>query len=168
MTLFLKNLAFTVLVPGVVAVVVPFLLAGRPVFEPRWPIVIALPIAVLGCAMYTWCVWDFAFFGRGTPAPIDAPRKLVVHGLYRFTRNPMYVAVLAIIMGWAIHLAEASLLIYWIVVAVAFHLFVVFYEEPSLRRAFGREYDDYRAAVGRWIPRFHHASRYRSFRGNQR
>lgn len=151
MILFLKNLAFTVFVPGVVAVAVPLLIAGRRAFEARWTVVPALLLLALGGAMYLWCLWDFATFGRGTPAPIDAPKRLVVRGLYRYSRNPMYVAVLAVVLGWVLFFAEPKLLFYWMGVAMCFHLFVVFYEEPRLHRSFGSEYESYRSSVGRWI-----------------
>jgi len=154
MILFLKNLAFTVLVPGVVAVVIPVMIAERPVLELRWTTLPALLLFAVGGVMYLWCIWDFASFGRGTPAPIDAPRHLVVRGLYRFTRNPMYVAVLAVILGWVCHVAEPGLLAYWIGTATCFHLFVVLYEEPRLRKLFGAEYDAYCSSVGRWFPSF--------------
>jgi protein-S-isoprenylcysteine O-methyltransferase Ste14 len=115
---------------------------------------LALSLLALGSAIYAWCVWDFAAFGRGTPAPIDAPKKLIVRGLYRYTRNPIYVGVLAVQLGWTLMFRGIGLVIYTISVAVCFHLFVVLYEEPHLRREFGAEYSDYYARVGRWLPRF--------------
>jgi protein-S-isoprenylcysteine O-methyltransferase Ste14 len=148
--LFLKNVLFTVLVPGTVAVYLPLsIVDGRPPASP-WALALALPLWVVGGTIYAWCVWDFATFGRGTPAPIDAPTRLVVRGLYRYTRNPMYVGVLTVIAGWVVRYQTASLLAYAGLVATMFHLFVVLYEEPHLRRVFGREYDAYRARVPRW------------------
>jgi len=159
MKLLLKNLLFTVLMPGTVGVYVPMLIArGRPMASPG-EIVLGLSVLALGGAIYGWCVWDFATFGRGTPAPIDAPRKLVVRGLYRTTRNPMYLGVLTVIAGWAIVFRAAGLVLYALVVATCFHLFVVLYEEPHLGRVFGREYEEYRARVGRWLPRARRAGR---------
>jgi hypothetical protein len=95
----------------------------------------------------------FRVFRAGTPAPIDAPKKLVVRGLYRYTRNPIYVGVLAVILGWALLFRAAPLVIYALIVGMCFHLFVVLYEERHLRREFGNEYDEYCARVGRWLPR---------------
>ena len=150
MALLLKNLLFTVLVPGTVAVYLPLLLArGR---TPAWGPV-ALLLLGLGAGLYAWCVWDFARHGRGTPAPIDAPRRLVVGGPYRVVRNPMYVAVLAVIAGQAALFRVPALLAYGAAVAGCFALFVLLYEEPSLRRTFGAEYEAYTARVGRWLPR---------------
>jgi protein-S-isoprenylcysteine O-methyltransferase Ste14 len=155
MALLLKNLLFTALVPGTVAVYVPLRLAqgASPVAGPT--LVLALLVLALGGAIYAWCVWDFASFGRGTPAPIDAPKRLVVRGLYRCIRNPMYVGVLTVILGWAVLFQAAQVFLYAIGVGVCFHLFVVIYEERRLARQFGAEYREYCASVGRWLPHFH-------------
>ncbi|MFN8642304.1 MAG: isoprenylcysteine carboxylmethyltransferase family protein [Candidatus Binatia bacterium] len=148
-----KNLLFTVLVPGTVAGWGPWLLTrGAPEAPLAWRLA-ALPLLAVGVAIYAWCLWDFATFGRGTPAPIDAPQRLVVRGLYRWTRNPMYVGVLATILGWTLYTRSPGLLLYGGLVWGMFQSFVVRYEEPHLRRAFGAEYDAYCAAVGRWWPR---------------
>jgi len=154
MALLLKNLLFTVLVPGTVAVYVPLLLAGarEPGGGPGGLLAVALFAA--GGALYGWCVWDFARFGRGTPAPIDEPRRLVVRGPYRLVRNPMYVAVLAVILGQALLFRSRAILLYGAAIAACFALFVMAYEEPTLRRSFGAEYEDYTARVGRWLPRW--------------
>lgn len=148
--LWLRNLLFTVLVPGTVAGWLPWLLTrDRPEAPLFWRLA-SLPLLVAGASIYGWCLWDFATFGRGTPAPIDAPTRLVVRGLYRWTRNPMYVGVLTTILGWAVYARAPGLLLYAAVVWGAFQTFVVVYEEPHLARLFGAEYDAYRAAVGRW------------------
>jgi protein-S-isoprenylcysteine O-methyltransferase Ste14 len=150
--LLLKNLLFTIVAPGTVAVYVPLLLVGeRTVHSGVW-LVVSVILFLVGAGIYLWCVWDFAAFGQGTPAPIDAPKKLVVRGLYHFTRNPMYVGVLATILGWGVLFQAPDILVYALCVWVCFHLFVVFYEEPHLKRVFGSSYEDYRARVGRWLP----------------
>jgi protein-S-isoprenylcysteine O-methyltransferase Ste14 len=154
MLLLLKNLLFTVLVPGTVAGYLPWLITRDESFSWGAGTALALLLFVAGGAIYCWCVWDFATFGRGTPAPIDAPKSLVVRGLYRYTRNPMYVGVLAVILGWAVLFERVGLLLYAACVGACFQLFVVFYEEPHLKRAFGESYDEYSARVGRWLPRF--------------
>jgi len=151
MALLVKNLLFTVIVPGTVAIYAPlFLVRGLQAGEGISRIVGA-GMLVVGISTYLWGVWDFATFGRGTPAPIDAPKKLVVHGLYRYTRNPMYVGVLTTILGWAMLYRAVVLLPYALVLGLCFQAFIVGYEEPHLRRVFGAEYDDYRARVGRWV-----------------
>jgi protein-S-isoprenylcysteine O-methyltransferase Ste14 len=153
MALLLKNLLFTVLVPGTVAVLVPLSIAGER--APAAGVFTALSLLLLGigAAIYTWCVFDFAAFGRGTPAPIDAPQKLVVRGLYRFTRNPMYVGVLLVVTGFAAPFGSVEVAVYAACLSIAFNLFIRLYEEPHLARVFGVEYAAYRARVGRWLPR---------------
>ena len=95
----------------------------------------------------------FALQGLGTPAPILPTRNLVVNGLYRYVRNPMYLAVVLVILGQAMILGNVSLLVYGALVWLIFHVFVLAYEEPTLRRTFGPEYDAFCANVPRWIPR---------------
>jgi protein-S-isoprenylcysteine O-methyltransferase Ste14 len=153
----LKTAIFTVLVPGTVAFYVPFLLAqphqrwfDRPQAAWQW---IGLVPFLAGAGIYLSCAWDFAVTGLGTPAPIDAPRVLVVKGLYAYVRNPMYVGVLNIIFGFAIWFASRVVLTYFACVWLAFHLFVLFYEEPHLRRVFGEPYRIYCKRVHRWLPK---------------
>ena len=151
MALFVKNLIFALLVPGTVAVYVPlFVFAHGPVaISPA--LVAAVLLLVTGAGVFLWCIWDFASFGRGTPAPIDPPRYLVIRGLYRYSRNPMYVGVLSVVFGWSLLFQSGPIAIYGLALAAAFHLFVVFYEEPHLRRAFGPSYEQYCTRVGRWL-----------------
>lgn len=152
MTLLLKNLLFTFLVPGTVAGWVPWWIVGERAVPGGPTRVVAGLLFALGGAIYAWCVWDFARFGRGTPAPIDAPRRLVVRGLYRFTRNPMYVGVLTVIFAWATLYRAPELFVYGLCVWGVFHAFIVFYEEPQLAEAFAVEYAPYRSRVSRWLP----------------
>ena len=157
MLLLLKNILFTVLVPGTVAVYVPFFLVRERSLASGVLFACALVVLSLGATIYAWCVWDFATFGRGTPAPIAAPKRLVSRGLYRYVRNPMYVGVLAMILGWALMFRAPALIAYALVIGSCVHLFIVFYEEPHLQREFGKEYDEYCARVGRWVPRLRRA-----------
>jgi len=155
--LFLKNLLFTVLVPGTVAVIVPWMIGSASADAPGSSSAVRrclslVPLAA-GACIYLWCLWDFATFGRGTPAPIDAPTRLVVRGLYHHVRNPMYVGVLFVILGWALYFSSPRLLMYAAAIGSAFHLFVVAYEEPTLRRSFGADYERYCSRVRRWVPR---------------
>ena len=112
-----------------------------------------LLLVVLGGALALWCVFAFAVVGRGTPAPFDPPRRLVARGPYRFVRNPMYLGAGTALAGAALFYMSPALLGFTALFFVVTHLFVVLYEEPALRRAFGREYDDYCAVAGRWFPR---------------
>ncbi|MEE9270002.1 MAG: isoprenylcysteine carboxylmethyltransferase family protein [Candidatus Krumholzibacteria bacterium] len=152
MVLLLKNLLFTIVAPGTVAVYVPLLITRNGAPASGASLVISLVLFGVGGAAYLWCVWNFATFGRGTPAPIDAPKKLVVRGLYRYTRNPMYVGVLTAILGWIVLYRAAALIVHALFLGIAFNLFIIYYEERHLRRQFGSEYDDYCARVRRWLP----------------
>lgn len=151
--LLIKNLLFTVIVPGTVAVYLPLEMTQDRTLSSGTATLLSLLLFVSGGAIYAWCVWDFASFGRGTPLPLDAPRKLVIRGLYAYSRNPMYVGVLTVILGWAVLFRSWSLVGYALLVATCFQLFIVLYEEPHLRSAFGSPYDEYRSRVGRWLPR---------------
>ena len=120
----------------------------------RWRWIAAVP-SVLGFAVALRCVWDFGWTGRGTPAPIAPPKKLVVVGFYRYVRNPMY---LGFFIGWAglwVVFGRANLLAIALALAVVLGvaLFVLLYEEPTLRKTFGEEYEEYCRNVRRWVPR---------------
>ncbi|MFQ5701512.1 MAG: methyltransferase family protein [Acidobacteriota bacterium] len=153
MKLLLKNLLFTAIGPCTVAVYLPLILAGKRTAPSGAWLGVSAALFLAGAAIYAWCVRDFAVFGRGTPAPIDAPKKLVIRGPYRYTRNPMYIAALTTILAWAALFKAPRLLLYALVVGGCFHLFVVLYEEPHLRKVFGGSYEAYCARVGRWLPR---------------
>jgi protein-S-isoprenylcysteine O-methyltransferase Ste14 len=120
----------------------------------HWRWLAAVP-SVLGFAVALRCVWDFGWTGRGTPAPIAPPQRLVVVGFYRHVRNPMYVGFVVGWIGLWIIFAHASPAAIAMAAAVilAVHLFVVFYEEPTLRNKFGAAYVEYCRNVGRWWPR---------------
>lgn len=108
----------------------------------------------VGALAVLWCFWDFTFKGRGTPAPIDPPKELVVSGLYRYIRNPIYVGVVLILLGHFLWFGFWWLLVYAGLAFLLTHLFVILYEEPNLRKRFGAGYEDYLRKVPRWIPRF--------------
>jgi protein-S-isoprenylcysteine O-methyltransferase Ste14 len=110
-------------------------------------------VTAAGAVLAVSCVLTFAFVGKGTPAPFDPPRRLVVRGPYRFVRNPMYLGAALAMTGAAIYYQSVALIVYVVVFLIATHLFVVAYEEPTLRRTFGKDYEAYRARVGRWLPR---------------
>ncbi|MGO8789502.1 MAG: methyltransferase family protein [Terriglobia bacterium] len=150
----LKTLVFVILVPGTVLLYVPYLLLAKEVSRPEsWINWLALAPSAIGAAILLKCAWDFAVVGLGTPAPIDAPKSLVVSGLYRFVRNPMYVGVALVLFSEAALFSSLRLLEYALLVAAGFSIFVLAYEEPALRRRFGASYKAYCQAVPRWIPR---------------
>ena len=156
MLLFVKNFLFTVVAPGTVAVYIPLRIAGgwSTLMNASWGWwqVVAIAPLLLGMAIYLACMWDFATVGRGTPAPIDAPKRLVAVGLYRYVRNPMYIGVLSVVMGWSVYFWSWRVLVYGGGLVLGFHLFVVLYEEPRLARQFGESYERYCRAVHRWTP----------------
>jgi protein-S-isoprenylcysteine O-methyltransferase Ste14 len=150
---------FFAVAPGTVAAIVPWWLTG---WRVREPITYWLPARLLGVVMVLagtlalgHAFVRFAVEGLGTPAPIAPTAHLVVGGLYRYVRNPMYLAVVATIAGQALLLWQPRLLVYATIVAAAFVAFVLGYEQPTLRRTFGAEYEAYRAAVPPWWPRRH-------------
>ena len=154
MLLALRSVLFVFLLPGTIGVYIPFRILR---LTDRWVLpeltlatLCAGALTLLGAAVLLRCVWDFFASGRGTLAPIDPPKQLVVRGLYRYTRNPMYHGVLAAILGQAWLFHSAALLGYAAIVWVAFHLFVVLYEERALEAAFGERYRAYRSRVPRW------------------
>ncbi len=114
--------------------------------------VAGMAIGAAGAAVALWCIFTFAFVGRGTPAPFDPPRRLVIQGPYRFVRNPMYIGAGTALAGAALFYASLPLLGYTGLFFLAAHLFVVLYEEPALRRTFGQEYEAYCDRSRRWWP----------------
>ena len=152
------SIAFFVLAPGTVAFWVPWRITRWEMAPPLLGLTALRPVgavlALLGLAGLAESFSRFAIHGRGTPAPVMPPTRLVVTGLYRYVRNPMYVAVLSIVVGQALLFGSRRLLIYAATVWVATSLFVQLYEEPHLRARFGAEYLTYCAAVRRWWPRW--------------
>ena len=112
-----------------------------------------IALGTAGAALALWCILTFVVVGKGTPAPFDPPRRLVVQGPYRFVRNPMYIGAGLALLGAAIVYRSPALLGYVVVLLALTHAFVLLYEEPTLVRLFGTSYDEYRANVRRWIPR---------------
>lgn len=153
--LWLRTILFTVLVPGTVLGLVPFALTASTKgqrIDLATVHLMGFTLLLPGVAIIIWCFIDFIRRGRGTPAPYDPPRKLVVVGLYRYVRNPQYVGVILVAVSEAVLFGRIILVGYAVFLAVGYHLFVRFYEEPTLRRKFGEEYVQYCAAVSRWLP----------------
>src|SRR5690348_11621975 len=153
LSLVVRNVAFTLVVPGLGGVWLPWRLLTRDGSTPTPATWEAVPVIAAGAALYVWCVWNFAAVGRGTPGPWDAPRQVVARGPYRWVRNPIYLAALLVVLGEAWLFASPVLLAYAAAMAFCFHLFVTGYEERTLARRFGPAYLEYRRAVPRWIPR---------------
>jgi len=153
----LGTAAFLILAPGTVAGLIPWWVSHwhlRPPFFGFTPFrAIGVLLIIGGVAVVLESFARFALQGIGTPAPVFPTRHLVVTGFYRYVRNPMYVAVTSLVLGQALLLGNTHLLAYAVVPWLAAHVFVLAYEEPTLRRTFGAEYKTYCAHVPRWIPR---------------
>jgi protein-S-isoprenylcysteine O-methyltransferase Ste14 len=154
----LGTLLFTLLVPGTVVGLVPYWLTGHRLAPPllgvaatRW---LGALLFLAGLPVFVGFLLRFVREGRGTPAPVAPTERLVVGGAFRFVRNPGYLGVLALVAGQGLWFGSAAVLAYAAALAVGFHLFVVLYEEPTLSRHFGADYEAYRARVPRWLPRF--------------
>jgi protein-S-isoprenylcysteine O-methyltransferase Ste14 len=150
----LNTILFTLLVPATVAILIPWWLLGgffRPSNRPlTW---LGGAIFVLGAAIYLRCAWEFAVRGLGTPAPIAPTKYLVTTAFHRYVRNPMYLGVALAIVGEGVLFRSFHPVEYAGVMLLIAHIFVLFYEEPTLHRQFGESYDEYRRRVPRWIPR---------------
>lgn len=156
--LLLRSIFFTFLLPGTVTGLIPFWLisSNGTGVHPGYQTVryLGLPLILIGATGLIWCIWEFFSEGQGTLAPIDPPKHLVVRGLYKYVRNPMYVAVVTTLIGEAIFFISPAVVIEAGAFIILAHLFVAWYEEPALRRQFGDSYEIYSQTVGRWIPRF--------------
>lgn len=152
--LLFKAALFIALVPGAILVYIPLWIVGGTGATVYFPVGLA-PLAgyalvLAGVGVYLRCAWDFVARGSGTPAPTDPPKHLVIGGLYRWTRNPMYHGVLAAQLAEAAIFESVDLLLFAAGTFVFFHLLVLLYEEPNLRRRFGAAYAAYCGAVPRW------------------
>src|SRR4029450_5667724 len=152
----LRSIFFALLIPGTVTVLIPYLIASSrgPIRIEHWTLwqyLSLLPI-IVGTGILIWCIRDFAVAGRGTLAPIDPPKHLVVRGPYRYVRHPMDVGAGSILLGEALLLSSLAVLGYAVAYFAIIYLFVVFYEEPTLRRQFGESYETYCRRVHRWVP----------------
>jgi len=148
--MFIRALAAFLILPGVVAFVVPIFIGYLDPWRGHKSFA-GLALAHLGIVLLFWCVRDFYVAGKGTLAPWDPPRQLVDIGFYRYSRNPMYIAVLTIIAGWAAYFGSWLLLVYACVCALVFHLRVLYNEEPWLQKQFGADWQRYERNVPRWL-----------------
>lgn len=155
MVLLLKNIAFTLIIPGAFVVWLPLRVFER---YARWPAEIvpmqwiAIVLGSLGLIGYLHCHWHLMHKGQGTPFLLDPPAKLVQRGAYRWVRNPMYLAILTIIAAEGLFLLSWHIATYWVCLACLFQIVVVLHEERDLSFRFGAMFEDYRRAVPRWIP----------------
>lgn len=152
----IRSVAMTVLFPGTVVGYLPYRML-TPLRIPRfdewsWAQYAGIASIAVGAVILLWCIWEFAHRGRGTLAPFDEPRRLVVHGLYEYVRNPMYVGVVFMLLGESLFFWSGPLLVYTTLFFAAFNVVVMGFEEPRLRSKYGAEYEQYCQRVARWIP----------------
>ena len=152
----LKSLFFLILVPGLLIGVFPYMISTTDTELISLGVLsyLAFPFLLIGWVAMLWCFWNFTVNGKGTPAPIDPPKELVVVGLYRFVRNPMYVAGLITLLGWILWSPSLPLILAFFLFLLATQLFVTLYEEPTLKKKFGAAYEEYLKQVPRWISKF--------------
>ena len=155
-SLLLRNLFFTILQPGFVAGVFPYWIArtqfNRVLNQPLGFYHFgALLIFVFGLMVMLACIFRFAFEGKGTLSPADETKQLVIGGLYRYSRNPMYIGVMLILIGETVFTLSSSLTIYSTIIFICFNLFIIIHEEPRLQKDFGDQYGQYRKKVRRWL-----------------
>jgi protein-S-isoprenylcysteine O-methyltransferase Ste14 len=157
MFVLLRTITYASLFIGLLFIYLPArILAWAGILRPAafdWPQIAGLLIGTLGAVLALWCVGAFAWIGKGTPAPFDPPRRLVIRGPYRFVRNPMYIGALLVLSATALFYRAIPVLLFACGFVLVTHLFVVIYEEPTLRRSFGPEYEAYCHRVHRWLPR---------------
>jgi len=157
MFVFVRAITYATLFIGLVLIYIPArVLSWSGIVRPaaiEVPQVAGMVTGAAGAAVALWCIFTFAAIGKGTPAPFDPPRRLVIRGPYRFVRNPMYIGAALALASAALFYESWSLLGYTGVFLLATHLFVIGYEEPALRRTFGPEYEAYCRQVRRWWPR---------------
>lgn len=145
-----RAIAAFIALPGIVAFAIPVTI-GTSAARPVRHVAIAVAVLCLGTVLLLWCVREFYVAGRGTLAPWAPPKHLVSSGPYRLSRNPMYIGVVTILVGWWVLWDSRTLLLYALVVAVAVHVRVLLAEEPWAARDFGAEWEAYRARVPRWF-----------------
>ena len=156
MSVIVRAITYATLFVGLLLIYVPTrILSWSGIVRPaaiEGPQITGIVIGTTGAVVALWCVFTFAWIGRGTPAPFDPPRRLVIRGPYRFVRNPMYIGAGLALAGAALFYESLSLLAYGGMFLFASHVFVVWYEEPTLRQTFGPEYEEYYRRVRRWWP----------------
>jgi protein-S-isoprenylcysteine O-methyltransferase Ste14 len=155
-SLALRSLLWTILLPGFFAGYLQWRFFGlnRVVWDFGSPtVLLGTACMFAGALLLSTCIVEFATRGRGTLSPVDPPRHLVVRGPYRYVRNPMYVGVMTIGLGEIVLTRSVALAAYWVIWFACVNLFVIGYEEPTLRRMFGASFDEYASQVERWVPR---------------
>lgn len=152
--LYLRNFLFLVLQPGIVVVGIPYLII-QPIFKAILPDalyqILAILLFTLGFTILLHCIAMFIRHGKGTLSPVDPTKQLVVQGLYRYSRNPMYVGVLLMLLAECLFFLSMPLCLYFAGMAMVFHAFICIHEEPRLKKCFGAQFEQYQKSVKRWF-----------------
>lgn len=153
----LKTILATIFVPGTACILVPYLIlraTNATIKRPTSPAqVIAILVILSGIYMIVWVSTTFVRQGRGTPVPVEPPTRLIIKGLYRYVRNPMYVGAVLVVLGEALYFRSIWLLVYAIAIWAMLHAALLVFEERQLKERFGPDYEQYLRAVPRWIPK---------------
>lgn len=156
MLVLIRTIVYASVFTGIVLIVLPQQILRYIGITPQETIgllqISGIAVGLVGGTVALWCVFAFAFIGRGTPAPFDPPRCLVIRGPYRYVRNPMYIGAGMFLSGIGLYFEAPEILLYTVILWLIVHLFIIFYEEPVLKRLFGAEYESYRNSVRRWLP----------------
>lgn len=155
-TLILKNLFYILLKPGLVICLLPYLIlkytnSKSPEFNLNTQFILSGMLFITGLSILLYCVVNFIKDGHGTLSPIDPTKKLVIKGLYKYSRNPMYLGVITMLISLNIFFQSYPLAAYTLLICTIFHLFITYFEEPRLVKDFEKEYVEYCKRVNRWI-----------------
>jgi protein-S-isoprenylcysteine O-methyltransferase Ste14 len=152
--LILKTIAFSLTLPLFFALILPLIILfylNFYTFEIFFFNYLGIILIIIGIAIYSISCYYFIFYGKGTPSPLDEPKMLITEGIYKYTRNPMYLSGVLIVLGEAIFFESLMILAYTFLLFVIYHLFIVFYEEPHLIRKYGKLYEEYMKRTPRWL-----------------
>ncbi len=152
----LKTLLYMGIMHGFFTYYFPYqlALAATSLFEPGIFRYLAIPLWITGTLIIIWCSIDIIRKGRGTPAHLDPPKELVVTGLYRYVRNPIYVGAMLVLFGYIVWSISACMILYSTFAFIAFNFLIILIEEPILKNTFGMAYSEYTQRIPRWIPKF--------------
>jgi protein-S-isoprenylcysteine O-methyltransferase Ste14 len=150
----LKTILYMGITHGIFTFYLPYRLAlsDKPLFDPGIVRSLAFPLWLIGTLVIIWCSVDMVRRGRGTPAHFDPPKMLVINGLYRYVRNPIYLGALLVQLGYIVWFGSGIMISYFLFFVLAYHILIMLVEEPILRNQFGAAYDEYSKNVPRWIP----------------
>lgn len=150
----IKTILYMGFMHGFFTFYIPYQIASRDFINFKTFAYLAIPFYLSGTASIIWCSVDMVKKGLGTPAHVDPPKKLIINGLYRYTRNPIYLGALLVLLGYILWFGSGIMILYFLLFVLAYQILITLIEEPILRNTFGKDYEEYCQKVPRWIPRF--------------